>query len=571
LPAPANVDDGAKNSVLRGLPIREVTIFKDGHAFVLHSGRLQADARGQVTLDELPLPILGTFWPTGLDARLQSATAVREKVARPRAALSVREMLKANVGADITVIEPDGKRYDARILSVPELEAEAEAAALDAARRGFGSVREEVILLQTAEGVRASPLASIQNVIFKKSPRLALANDEFRGRLRLQLDARNRSTNIGVVYLQRGLRWIPGYRLALDAGGKATESKNAALKMQATLVNELADLENVAAHLVVGVPSFAFKDTLDPLALAEAFARVAPGFDSFSNRGGSGGGFGGGLSNSIQTQVTSGYRLNDSSSRPPNDGPSVGEGAANEDFFLFDVKNLSLKKGERSVFSLGQSEAKYRDVFIAQSPAAPPPDVYRSLSYEQQQAANTAARAQVMHTIRLSNIGRQPLTTAPLLIERNGRLLAQTMMTYTAVGGQSDISLAPAVDITVKREEDEQKRTPKALRHNDYDFSRVDVAGKLVLTSFRSEPVTVEVTRQFIGSIEKSGAGASRGEVRRLGAGDDEAGQARRPDWWNSGNGYWREVNPLSSVTWSVTLPAKGTRELPYEYFYYWR
>ena len=39
-----------------------------------------------------------------------------------------------------------------------------------------------------------------------------------------------------MMYVQKGLRWIPGYRSTLDGKGKA------AIKLQATLVNELTDL-----------------------------------------------------------------------------------------------------------------------------------------------------------------------------------------------------------------------------------------------------------------------------------------------------------------------------------------
>jgi len=46
------------------LPIKELTIFKDGHALVLHEGKLATDDAGNVVLDYLPTPVLGTFWPS---------------------------------------------------------------------------------------------------------------------------------------------------------------------------------------------------------------------------------------------------------------------------------------------------------------------------------------------------------------------------------------------------------------------------------------------------------------------------------------------------------------------------
>src|SRR6187399_2087665 len=49
--------------VLGSIPIREVTVFKDGHAFVVHEGTMPVNAAGDVVIDELPQPLLGTFWP----------------------------------------------------------------------------------------------------------------------------------------------------------------------------------------------------------------------------------------------------------------------------------------------------------------------------------------------------------------------------------------------------------------------------------------------------------------------------------------------------------------------------
>ncbi len=554
-------DSTLGGSFLVPLPIREVTIFKDGHAFVLQSGRLTSDARGQVVLGGLPSPVLGTFWPFAVDARLQSATASQGTEVSLKNAQSVAELLKSNVGAQIIVLEDNGKRYEAKILGVPAPEKSAPGLA-----EAQPAPEAQIILLQTEEGVRAAPLSSIQNVIFKTAPSLQTSSEARSTVLRLQLDSPNKAAQVGAVYLQSGLRWIPNYRLQLGDGGRAT------MKLQATLVNELANLKGVSAHLAIGVPSFAFRDMVDPIALQSALSRVSPAFQAQFGPGGFNG-----LSNSIQSQqASSSYALGPRGPAGPDGaggGPSVGEGKANEDFFFFDVNNLSLKKGERSVLALAQNELKFQDVYVAQSPAAPPPQVYQSLNSEQQRQATLAARAQFMHKIRLTNTGQQPLTTAPTLIERNGQLLAQTLMTYTATGGRSDIDLAPAVDITLKRSEDETKRTPDALTYNDNKFSRIDVAGKLTVTSFRAEPVTVEITRQFVGTVSEAGAGPARGAIRQVGAGDDAfaSPEGGAPAWWSYTNDYWRQVNPLSSVTWSITLPAKGAVELPYKYSYFWR
>ena len=204
-----------------------------------------------------------------------------------------------------------------------------------------------------------------------------------------------------------------------------------------------------------------------------------------------------------------------------------------------------------------------------QSAAKPPAQVYRNYGADQQATfLKSFASATVMHQIRLTNTSKDPLTTAPLLIDSNGRLLAQSLMTYTATGGRSDLDLAPAVDITVKRKESEIKSTPNALRiENSTDYyTRVDVAGRVTITSYRNAPVTLEMSQQFFGTVDVVGLG---GSVRKVGmADDDSSGDSDRPAWWNSN---WGGVNGLSNAHWTLVIQPKGSVEIPFNYHYFWR
>src|SRR5687767_11765040 len=92
-------------AVFAKLPVREVTVFKDGHAFVAHQGVLPTDASGNVVMDYLPAPVIGTFWPYAKDAKLAGVVAGRRLVKTERTALAIRELLEANVGATVEIID----------------------------------------------------------------------------------------------------------------------------------------------------------------------------------------------------------------------------------------------------------------------------------------------------------------------------------------------------------------------------------------------------------------------------------------------------------------------------------
>src|SRR5664279_5472913 len=62
-PAASAAEKAAPLSTFGKLPIKEITVFKDGHAFVAHEGEMPTDEHGNVVMDYLPAPVVGTFWP----------------------------------------------------------------------------------------------------------------------------------------------------------------------------------------------------------------------------------------------------------------------------------------------------------------------------------------------------------------------------------------------------------------------------------------------------------------------------------------------------------------------------
>src|SRR5205823_10931728 len=113
-PAAARAEPAAPLSALARMPVKEVTVFKDGHAYVVHQGTMPTEG-GNVLLDLLPTPVLGTFWPYSLDknATLHSVTAGRRRVKVERTAMTIRELSEANVGAELVVTAGTKPPYQA--------------------------------------------------------------------------------------------------------------------------------------------------------------------------------------------------------------------------------------------------------------------------------------------------------------------------------------------------------------------------------------------------------------------------------------------------------------------------
>jgi len=177
-----------------------------------------------------------------------------------------------------------------------------------------------------------------------------------------------------------------------------------------------------------------------------------------------------------------------------------------------------------------------------------------------------------MHRIRLINSSEYPLTTAPALILRDNRVLAQGLMTYTAPGAESDLDVTTAIDVQVKKTDNEMKRTPNATRWQGEEYGRVDLAGKVTLTSFAKLPIEVEVVRNVLGNVTDAD---QKGKVEMVNIFEDTTFSSRGqyPYWWGWFNwpSWWQQFNGVGRITWAVKLEPNKPLDLNYAWNYYWR
>ncbi len=323
LTGPTYAEPAAPLGALAKMPVKEVTVFKDGHAFVVHQGAMPTDAAGNVIMDYLPTPVLGTFWPYCADRRatLKAVTAGRRRVKIERTAMSLRDLIEANPGAEVVVTEGNKPPFSATIVRFLSRSAEELEATMPAGEHL--PLKGNILLLKTVDGTRAVAVEQITELKFVGKYQTTIVEEEYRNLLTMKLDwggqPPEKSVEVGMAYVQKGVRWIPNYRIDLDGKGKA------AVKLQATLLNEMTDLSDAVLHLVIGVPSFELKETTDPIALTQAMAQLSQYFqtDAASTNYA--------LSNSMMTQVARGSEMRRPAqvAPPPADlGPDIGGGSS---------------------------------------------------------------------------------------------------------------------------------------------------------------------------------------------------------------------------------------------------
>ena len=163
--------------------------------------------------------------------------------------------------------------------------------------------------------------------------------------------------------------------------------------------------------------------------------------------------------------------------------------------------------------------------------------------------ARLLAAPKVMHRIRLDNKGATPFTTAPALIFRDDRILAQGMMTYTSAGAKTDLTLTAAVDMQVKKTDTETRREPKAAAWEGNEFARVDLDGTIALTNYTAKPLTLEVVRNVLGNVTTAD---NDGKIEMVNVLEDPSyapaggynSYSYYPSWWGWYNWpyWWRRL-----------------------------
>lgn len=537
----------------RELPVRSITAFKDGHALVIREGTHEV-IDGSILLDGLPNPLLGTFWPYATDEAndVVSATASQIPTKSKTVVSSAIALLRANTGTSVSlnvVISDNEYRIGGRIEAVTG-----------------GNDNESSVLLRDGAELVSVLTRTIQGVSFPEGAEYKIDVAGATPGLRLKLkDGNVDSAGVGLMYVQKGFRWIPQYRMTLGDDGKAS------YVLRATLVNDVIDIDDATVNLVVGVPTFAFAGQVDPIALGTNVHQVINSTRlgrQFRNSG---------LQSQIMSNMASSYG---DSIAVEEAAPEVTGAKRSEDLFVFTVEHVTLKKGERMSIEVSRGEVEYEHYFQVDLPVLPPAEIGNVNQQQKEIVAKLLQRPQVQHQLKIRNKNREPLTTAPTLLftkrdDGQETLLAQSLQTYTPPGGDSRIDLGTAIEINVLFDEEETSRQAGVQSHGGRDFDRVNLKGTITVCNHRPKASKLVVRRYVPGPLD---ATSNEGTMKTLAPFDSDSSSAGLSggnitgNWWyNYRPNWYSALNPVSRAEWTLELAPEEIQEPTYEWHYFWR
>ena len=513
-----------------------VAAFKNGLAFVVRQGDVRLEG-GVGNLTSIPNATLGSLWiaPNDAGASLDEVVAHRDKVFGQQNLTTLTDVLLANAGKVVTVVDNAQKEYTGEIVGFRQPE---KSAAESAPPNALGDrpvpqprVAPEFLLLKSDGKLLALYFRNIMRVILPQDPILQQTQEEERKALRFKIKGVNGHANLTMGYLEHGLGWTPSYLVSLQ------DDKTAQITMQAVLVNDAEDLKDTDFFFVVGVPNFAYSNIPSPMALQQSLLEF---MQAASSRGDMSGRY----SNALMAQKTEGD-MSGFGPAAPSFAATTEElqGVQEEDLFLYSRKNVTLARGERATYNVFSETVNCQHIYEWNLEDQPRVDGFGN-AQNINSGSDRSTKDNVWHSLRLKNTTKFPWTSAPTMVISGTRPLSQDTLPYTPKNASSNLKLTVATDIRVSHEENEVERQKELQRRRNYNYDQVTVEGKLTIKNYKSKEVRLSISDRVRGTVDSQ---TDEGKA-------DKLAEAIAAD------------NPLTRLMWEVTLKAGEERVIKYRY-----
>jgi hypothetical protein len=487
----------------QSLPLKRVTIFKNGTALVTKEGKaLLKDGAAR-----LPIPaevLFGGYWVGATkDNSIKSLTFQNDKLEKNELIKDLWQHLAGNIGKQVTLSlsQKEKNTITGKILS-------------------FEKESMVVKIKQDNGKITLLNTSGIYQIDFNEEGSSTYKEDSVRRMVLIHPEKSATDISLQELYIQAGMNWIPSYLLSLK------DDKTARLEMKATVENSVDDIKDAEAELVVGAPQMYFGQRRDPITYDYMTVDVN---NARSDYGGQ-----------MQSQMLSNARVSESMADAVPGGFNSEfstEGEKSGDLYIYKIGKISIPKNGKGSYPVFATSVEYRDKYEG--------TIEDKTNFVYSRHCDpTETNYDVYHSLELKNKASVPFTTAPVMVvSQKEQFLAQDLLKYTPVGGSVDIRLSKAIDIVMRNAEEEKQRIDQAKEIARVTYGRVVIKGTVNINNFQSKEVTVVVKKNLNGAVisQSDGAKVVKGSSRV-------------------------DQNPTSIITWEVKLAANGKKVLNYEY-----
>ena len=505
------------------LPVRTVTVFKNGKSLIHKTGKVPAK-NSQWNTTELPAALFGTFWVTSPTDDLASVFSRQDSVeviTTDKVAL-----LEANIGKSV-VLWLHSTTPDIVNGVIEKVEK------TTPSNSGYSGV-DYWVYLRTAENRWVTFSAyQISKIEFLEKPsadyKLKAPWKQTRETLSVNFKSNKPEQEIGVLYLTNGLGWTPVYSLTLADKGKSR------LTLRAEIANDAEDLGNAELRLAVGIPNFTFADRPDWLVnFMGTWQQQDRDNYNFTNA----------LMSQTANLPASGYAYGEVLTPMPGENFEGGQAG---DFYFYTIRPGNFPKNSRYQYPIFETEVEPSHFYECQLPPAGPNSF---TSYYEQRRNPNEPQNPVSHYVEFTNPTQYPFTTGAVnILSQSGGVtypLSQDKLPYTPPTAKCKVKLAQTPEIKVTHGEGDVERKGDTFRFFSRDYDEVKVDGQVIVVNFKKEPVTLKIRRNIEGILLSS-----------------------EQKWDTKQEQATLRVNPSHEVEWVVELKPGEEKSWKYSYKVY--
>ena len=486
---------------------KHLDVYKAGYAFVVSEGTVTIrNSAGMIR--PIPAGSFGTIWFGSDRARIEEVKSVSEYQRMTRPCRTLSEILRQQVSRQIV-----WRRLGEELSISGTLERVTD----------FGD--RLLIDLKTGSQNLTLPVSEYNDYFEFPQGRIVDMTDSVRQEYLAIRSSGGSDLAFQMVYLQKGLGWTPSYRVDL------LDDRNAQIVLSATLLNDAQDLEKTDLNFVVGFPHFLYSNIETPLTMKQTVMEFLNAL-SYAE---------GGSRPSYQRSALANqsvmYDFAEETSVTDFANMAGLEGSSEEDLFFYNLKNVSLKKGQRGQYNVFSAKVPYEHIYEVSLPSGLRDDVYYADRQE-------TSEYPVWHSIKLENTTTNPWTTGSVITFQKSKSLGQDILHYAPVKASTNVKITQSPDIRIMEEEKETSRKEDVKKKDGYYYNQVTIDGEIVVQNFKSKEVRLTVTRPITGTILKNSDNPKIIQKASL----------------------YRAMNARNEVVWEVPVKAGETKKITYQY-----
>lgn len=492
-----------------------VSTFKNGTGFFVKKMTVNAQD-GSYMLTQIPQATFGTLWFDAPNNSFKSITAEIGDIKENQPVKSLEDLIRAN----------QGKRANLKIRG----EEESHTGLIE-------KVEGDLLIFKTDKGQWLSTsIGAIYIVQLIEKPNTELERTQSKRVIDMRFANKNANQTLEMMYLQKGISWVPSYLIDINAENKAK------LILRSTLLNDAEDLKNATVNFVVGIPNFAYSYLTSPLSSTEGVMQFINTLNGQSNYSGQSLSRADITSQSMSNMMIVDEDSGDDTSLVPLEGQQVG------DLYFYTAKDVNLPQGGRGFYDVLEADLEFEHLYKVTLNANSTYSVGYQNSYSFEQSRNL-----VIHSIRFKNTSKYPFTTGTAMVTETkdgiAQALSQDKLNYVPVGGTTKLKLTVAPNILVEDSEREISRESLSKQIDDYNYDLIQVEAKVKVHNYQDKEISLNICRNITGNTKKSN---EEWEVKKL---------------LSNKSG----LNSSNDLEWEITIPAGKTKEIIYSYEIYVR